>query len=344
MLIFGAGYDAPADDATPQGTATMGRGVMIVDAVTGAMIWQAGPITPGLPSSSYKTVSGMTYAIPSTMSVLDTNSDGKADRIYAPDTGGNIWRINIHDTDKANWTVTKLAQLGGSGANARKFLFPPDVVLAGTTVTTDTLLIGSGDREHPLDTTIQNRYYMIKDDPALNYERLTPILEGTAGSNTGVSGFLLDVSTNLIQAGTTTEQAATKTALAAASGWYITLDAGEKVVGGSATLAGTTFFGTNKPNASSSTSCTGNLGEARIYAVAYTDGSSTTDLDSSGTLTTADRFQVRPGGGLPPTPVPVSVRINGKDYQAVISGTKVINPTAPVIGRRYRTYWHRLID
>lgn len=344
VLIFGLGYDAAANDPLTQGTATMGRGVMMVDAVTGTLIWQAGPVTQVPEIAAYRTVSGMNYAIAAAPAVIDSNGDGYADRIYAADTGANIWRFNINDTVKTNWTVSQLASLGGSGVNARKFLFPPDVILAGTIVTTDTLLIGSGDREHPLDTTIANRYYMIKDDHGLTATPSTVVTEGTAGSNSGVAGKLLDVTSNLIQVGTASEQAAATTSLATAAGWYVRLAAGEKSVSGSATLAGTVFFSTNIPPDYSSDACVSSLGTAYTYALSYTDGSAKSDLDASGTITTADRAQLRAGGGFPPSPVPVSVRIGGKDYQSIISGTKVLNPSAPSIGRRYRTYWQRLID
>jgi len=345
VLIFGAGYDAAANDPATQGTATMGRGVFMVDAVTGGLIWQTGPVTQGTPSSAYKTVSTMTYAMPSSPSVIDSNFDGYADRVYVPDTGANIWRINIHDSDKANWTVYKLASLGGTGADARKFLYPPDVILAGTTVSHDTLLIGSGDREHPFDTTITNRYYMIKDDHTLAPGSAPTIIQqGTVGSDTGVANYLLDVTSNLIQDGTAAQITSATTALNTASGWFITFGAsGEKAVSGSATLAGTVYFSTNAP-AAVVDACTNNLGDARTYALNYLTAAATTDMNASGTLTTADRSQLRAGGGYPPTPVPVSVRIDGTDYQSVISGTKVLQPVAPALGRRYRSYWQRLID
>jgi type IV pilus assembly protein PilY1 len=138
--------------------------------------------------------------------------------------------------------------------------------------------------------------------------------------------------------------AAAKTAMSAASGWYVTLAAGEKVVSGSTTLAGTVIFGTNTPATAATNTCTGNLGEARIYMMSYLDGTSTFDVNRSNTLTVLDRSQVRAGGGYPPTPVPISVKINGKSYQAAISGTKVITPPSPPLNRRYRTYWQRVID
>ena len=185
---------------------------------------------------------------------------------------------------------------------------------------------------------------MIKDDYGLTATRSSPIIEGAAGSTTGVSGQLYDATSNLIQVGTSSQVAAASTAFGNASGWYMTLSAGEKVVGGSTTMAGTAYFGTNTPTATTSNACVGNLGLARIYGVSYLNGSATTDANKTGTLTTADRYFTRAGGGYPPTPVPISVVINGKPYQAVISGTQVMTSPGPALGRRYRTFWQRLID
>ena len=332
VLIFGLGYDAPANDPTIQTTATMGRGVMVLNAADGTLLWQAGP--------SY----GMTFAIPASITAFDSNNDGYIDRLYAVDTGANVWRINVDDPSTANWTVTKLALLGGVGSNARKFLFAPDVVAAAPGSLYDSVLVGSGDREHPFDTTVVNRFYMIKDSHSLNAVATTPIIEGIPGSTVGVAGTLYDTTLNYVQVGTPQQMAAASTALATSSGWYITLGSGEKVVSGATTLAGSVIFGTNTPVATVTNTCTANLGEGRLYILNYLNGAATVSLNQNGTLQTIDRYQVRAGGGYPPTPVPVSVQIGGKIYQAAISGTKVITPPAPPVGRRYRTYWQRLID
>lgn len=329
VLIFGLGYDASANDANPATAATMGRGVMIADATTGAPIWQAGPAPAG--AGFNQTVAGMTYSIAADVTVLDTDGNGLADRIYAADTGGNVWRINIDDANPANWTVSKLASVGGTGANARKFLYPPDVVY---TATYDAVLIGSGDREHPFDTTIQNRYYMFKDDHGLNATKAT-ITEAS----------MYDATANLIQIGTSVQQAAATTALNSSDGWYVTLSSGEKVVGGATTLGGAVFFATNKPVSTlTAGSCASNLGEARLYGLNYQNAASIIDYNISNTLTTEDRYKVRPGGGYPPSPVPVVVEIGGKRYEAVITGTQVETPPSTVLEKRYRTYWHIEMD
>lgn len=326
VLIFGLGYDDTANDPVTQGTASKGRGVMVLDAVTGNVLWQAGP--------NAAVGQGMMYAIPANVAVIDSDRDGYADRVYAADTGANIWRININDASTSKWTVTLLASLGGTGVNARKFLFAPDVVPMTSTNPYDTLLIGSGDREHPFDTSIVNRFYMINDDHAVNAVRSTPITEAN----------LYDATADLIQVGTPTQVAAAKAQLAAANGWYITLGSGEKVVSGSTTLAGTVIFSTNTPQAAVANACTGNLGEARIYQLNYLNGAAAFDINKSGTLTIADRYQVRAGGGYPPTPVPVSVKIGDTIYDVAVSGTQVITPPGPALGRRYRTFWRRGVD
>jgi type IV pilus assembly protein PilY1 len=76
----------------------------------------------------------------------------------------------------------------------------------------------------------------------------------------------------------------------------------------------------------------------------YLTAASTSDLTGGGGLTAADRYQVLTGGGYAPTPVPVSVQIGGNTYQAAVSGTNVFTPSGPTLGRRYRTYWHGIID
>ena len=350
VLIMGMGYDAAANDPNLQTAPTEGRGVMVMDALTGALIWQAGASVSG--ATTNLTVAGMTFDIPADVTPFDSDLDGYADRVYAADTGGNVWRINIGDASPTNWTVDKLASLGGgigSGANARKFLFAPDVVRASANVGYDSVLIGSGDREHPFDTTVSNRFYLIKDTHAINYRPATVITEGTAGSNAGVANQLLDVSSDLVQGGTSTQMAAATTALATASGWYITLGTGTngtgatgaKVVGSATTAGGTVFFGTNSPATPATNACT-NLGEARLYAVSYIDGSAAIDNNKNGILTVSDRSGVRNAGGFPPTPVAGTIaNADGTITTFACFGTTCETPPNTGGGRRYLQYWRR---
>jgi type IV pilus assembly protein PilY1 len=323
VALISAGYDQTANDVIPRGTATMGRGVFMVDAITGTPIFHAsGAVATG---SSTLNVPGMDFAIAADPVVIDTNADGVADRIYLADTAANIWRINI-DTAGSNlpstWAAAKVAALGGSGADERKFMQAPDVVPFDNNY--DAILIGSGDRENPLDVTIQNHFFMVKDAHAVNALPVTPL-----------------VMADLYDATTTYAVPAT------AMGWHFGLRTGEKVVTGATTLNGATFFSTNRPESTLpvGTSCTAGLGEARDYVVNFRTSGPVTDFNVSGTLTVEDRSEVRAGGGLPPSPIGVTVCDGlSKCAEVVLSGSKTSIPPGITLGRRYRSFWNTLTE
>lgn len=343
VLIFGAGYDPAVEDIDPTCVAsstatavvatssggcpggthsrTMGRGIMVVNAVTGAPIWQAGPgpADTTLPSGAiYKVVSGMNYTIAADLSVINRDLDvaGYADRIYAVDTGGNVWRVNIDDADPNNWSVTKIASLGGTGTSPRKFLNAPDVVYGRGY---DAVLVGTGDREHPFDTTVGNRYYMIKDNPGLNATMAAPVGDADLcdASLSTVSVCLAD---------------ATK------KGWFRPLTTGEKVVTTSLTLAGVTYFATNVPQsviqASQPNACSPQLGEARLYALSFDKGQAVFNFDG---VAGKDVYQVHPGGGFLPNPT--GYNVGGKIGVIFGTATPVTNPL--VLGQRTRVFWNK---
>lgn len=356
VLIFGAGYDPAVEDIPPadiisasatsittaSGTVnrTMGRGLFVVNALTGALVWSA-----GAPGSGATVENGaMTCAIPADVTVIKNESGGPTNRAYVGDTCGNVWRFDFSGSNLSTSTVTRLATVGDltTATGRRKFLHAPDVVGQQGY---DAVLIGSGDREHPFDTSIVNRMYMLKDTGGD-----TGPLTGTGGANpTLTEAMLTDVTNNCIQdiagcpAGVTPAIAASQ--LASSNGWYLTLGAGEKVVGNVVSLAGTTYFNTNQPSASASIgTCGGNLGVARQYQVNTVDATATADLNYINGLTTADRSLIQPGGGYLPSPVHVVVTLNGKPVEAVISGIQVSQPTASTLSARLRRYWYREID
>jgi type IV pilus assembly protein PilY1 len=330
VLIMGAGYDANQDNDPTTVPDSMGRGILVLDAFTGALLWQAG-VTPAGATHNLS-VSGMTHSIPSDVTVLDRNGDGYIDRIYIGDTGGNVWRGDIHDANFTNWTVVRLASVGSTDANnRRKFLYPPDVVYGKDgNGRYDAVLIGSGDREHPFEVSVVNRFYMFKDrETGLSSTRSSPITEAD----------LFDATSNTVQVGDAATIGVANASLTGSAGWMLTMATGEKVIGGSVTLAGTTFFNTNQPSSVASATCGSNLGLALQYAVSYEDASATIDSGTAG-LTTADRSIRHEGGGYLPSPVPVVVNLGGRYYQAVISGTEVRMPPQAKLESRYRFYWY----
>ena len=203
---------------------------------------------------------------------------------------------------------------------------------SGIPVPYDAILIGSGDREQPFDTTITNRFYMLKDEHLKTHRYTSPLVHGN----------LFDTTDNLIQQGTTAQQAAAVVSLNNAKGWYIELGEGEKVDGPSTTLSGATFFGTNTPADPDSRVCIGNLGTARTYAVDYLTAGAVIHLDGNlgDPLNLDDRSIVIPGGGFPPAPVALQVDVDGQPQQGVAFGPKIFQPAGQGFGRRYREWWY----
>ena len=343
VLIFGAGY-APEEDAEPPKADTMGRGIFILDAVTGEQLWRAVPADVGVTASSCAnnvcSVAGMNYAIPADITLVDRDFDGLIDRLYAADTGGNIWRVDLQPTgsgERSTWQATLLAALGGGADSTtkRKFFYSPDVVL---TRSYDVVIDVTGDREHPLlshgASAIVNRFYMIKD-------------RNTGNSASGWAAVRDDTSSTANVPPTSLFQVTQDTPYdGTLSGFYVTLgNSGEKGVNAPTTVGGNVYFGTNRPLALNSNTCLANLGEARSYQVNFLKGTtSSTLLD---------------GGGLVPSPVfgIVTVNVGGTDRQLPFligggggkgadgkSGLGAQKPVITLNATRKRTYWFRETD
>ena len=278
VLVFGAGYD-PAQDAQPPGTDTAGRGIYIVNALTGALIWSAN--SSCVTSATCLNVPAMTYAIPSDIAFVDRDLNGKTDKLYFGDLGGNIWRADVSDSSTSNWRVTKLAALGcatgvcASGTTPRKFFFPPSVLTvksSGATGSFDVVSLASGDREHPLKITTAGSSYNVNDRFFMILDKGTAI--GTPVT-AGVTPATLFNASSAAYDGTL-------------NGFYINFVTGEKAVNAPLVVNGKVFFATNRPVDRSQT-CSANLGEAKAYAV---------DPFLGGSIT-----NILPGGGLAPSAV-----------------------------------------
>jgi type IV pilus assembly protein PilY1 len=299
VLVFGAGYD-PAEDSEPPGTDTMGRGIYVVDAATGDLLWSAvntcsGNIPPNTASGVTAvclSVADMTYAIPSDIAFVDRSGpvakpDGRIDKLYVGDVGGNVWRVDLSNTDMTKWTVTKMAAVGcdsgvcASGTAPRKFFFPPSVLSikgAGISGSYDAISIVSGDREHPLKNAAAgsayntvDRFFMLKDT-ATTYTAPTTALNGVPY----VMSSLFKITT------------AQPTYDNSGNGFYYTFAVGEKAVNAPLAVSGYIFFSTNKPKEPDGT-CVPDLGTATAYAINPFSGAAVSN--------------VLEGGGLPPSAV-----------------------------------------
>jgi len=315
VLVFGAGYDPAAEDTDPPAaTNTVGNGIYVVDAQTGGFL-------------KFLTHDDM-GAIAGDVTLLDRDGNGQTDRIYASDSKGNVWRFDVSDANADNWVIHKLAALGGTGGDGRKFLNKVDVVL-GKSGTFDAVLVGSGDREHPFLTTVVDRFYMIKD--TFQGASGGPVCGGGETKVVCTHEHLTDV----------TGYAPDQKLPEGSNGWYLNFATGEKMVSSPVTVFGTVIFGTNRPTDDDNDNTCGNLGEARVYQISFENAGAVSDLNADGVVDANDRSEVLAGGGFPPSAVWSRMNLP-KTTDVVCVGTHCFKPGGSTFDtRRYRTYWYK---
>ncbi len=303
VLVFGAGYDPTAEDASPPATTpTMGNAIYVLDAYTG---------------STLKTFA-TTRSVPADVTLIDSDFDGYIDRAYAVDLGGAVYRIDFETAvtnGPATWTIFKLADLSGGTSNPRKFFFGPDAIV---TKSFTALMVGSGDREKPLVGTTQDHFFQILDRNLAKGAPTptpSPILFG-----------------DLVPSGTASSTAG--------NGCYVTLATGEKVVNAATSIGGFSYFGTNRPAPAdpNSQSCSANLGIAKAYAMPLFCVTPTgTTLTGGGLPPTPVAGIVTIGSGASAIKVPFVIGAPNPKNSA-IEGSRV-NPT--IQAPRNRIYWYQ---
>ncbi|WP_455205071.1 pilus assembly protein [Kaarinaea lacus] len=347
VLIFGGGYDAATQDDVDNTIAvndTEGRAIFMVNASTGAKIWQAGPAGSGNDTGGDPNLvlSAMTNSIPSDVRVLDVNGDGYSDRMYVGDMRGQIWRFDIHNdtnTSAANLvTGGVIAELGGNtAATNRRFYYSPDVSLAKG-ATHLNIAIGSGYRAHPLNTVIHDAFFVIQDrnvyGPALNADG-DPVYTAVTLAN------LYNATANTIGEGNNGQINAARTQLQNSQGLYIYMNenngsfVGEKVLAKSITYSGKVMFTTYKPVAVAQAACSPSQGQASAYLIDISDGTPVADFDvSGGDFTRDDRRINLVRGGIPPEPSLV-FHENGP---VILIGTEK-GPDPDILLQPRKTHW-----
>ena len=221
VLIFGGGYDPAQDDATSQVNDTYGNAIYIVNANTGALLSKINTVEQG----------NMGNGIAADVLTVDINANGITDRLYAADVGGRLIRVDIPDkalaqtTSSSSIRATVIANVGGPGGDGdtgfQRFFNTPEVAYykrGGTQYLA--LLIASGKRPDPVDTSVTDRFYMIKDPNVWAAPVTYPVVI--------TEDDLYNSSANLIQEGSDAQIATATAELSAAQGWYINLASGEK--------------------------------------------------------------------------------------------------------------------
>jgi type IV pilus assembly protein PilY1 len=290
VLLFGGGYnggwageDRIGKDAGG-GNDPVGNAVYVVNAADGRLLWRAVGPGAGAATASGEGLfyaQGLTDSIPSALTVVDSDHNGVDDRAYVGDSGGNVWRIDLTEhrhrrpdtptMDESNWYMTRLAALGGTGDEDRRFFHAPDVVHSRDEAGAyDGVLIVSGNRAAPLELQARNFAYLLKD-------RKTAGAAGPGEPSTGpVVGH-----EDLVDVSAACPAAAPDSCVAAdlAPGWKLELQApGEKGLSAPLVSNGTVLFTTYVPPAAAAPEdampdCTAAPGSSRVYGVTLGSGS-----------------------------------------------------------------------
>jgi len=333
VLMMGLGYDPDVDDGGVA-SRTQGRGVIVIDAETGADIWQVTSATVSSPSGTVLTESAMSFSVPSDLAVVDRDGNGYSDRVYFGDTGGQLWRLDIGSSTLGDWKATRLFKFS-SGATQR-FLNAPDVV-ESPDGSYDMVIIGSGDREKPVDISVQNYMVFYRD-----YDQ--------AGVSTSTGALQLsDLAKADTLSGGTQEFDPDQDIVANSKflkGWYLTFESGEKVVTSALTANETTTFATNVPGINSACS---DLGEARIYKI--------NPFTVAGTAEGDKNYVEVEGGGFLPPPVGFTVIIGvencdgdgnciteDKAISGIMFGFHAEDTQGDPLGVRRKVWWYNERD
>jgi type IV pilus assembly protein PilY1 len=355
VVIVAGGYETLRETALnpisqPAASDVSGASIVMLDLYSGAVIWRAGPDTAADLTLDLRSRPGLTRSIPGQIRVVDMNSDGFADRMYASDAGGRILRFDIYQGREPNGIGANAMVAGGviaqlsaeamaspSDSDARHFSTSPDVSVFYDPLEARRFVaisIGSGYRAHPADTIPIDRFFSIRDPDVFNqlaqaeYDDYPIVTESD----------LVEVSGAL---GTTIQRDR--------RGWMLTLPENQKVLSSSVTFDNDIFFVTFAPETDAAPTCSTPAGRNFLYRVNVVNGDPAADSPDDAIPGSNDRLRVRElrRGGIAPAP-----RFLFPKRQAVdCTGSECAPPPMGCIGvdcfkpgfanRPVRTVWTR---
>jgi type IV pilus assembly protein PilY1 len=340
-----------------------GNAIYVVNALTLDLLWKSTNNASFGRTNNHYPQPGLNYAIPSTVTTLDTNFDGYMDRVYVGDIAGNVWRGDFpacgatllcsdKNHRKKHWTMKKFAALGNAtAAGDTRFFHPPVVVYTYDEFTGspkyDAVVLTSGDRENPLEITDNNRIYMLKDrsihsgvppTKPLLLDDLADVTDCIIGNEITVKG---DCSGSLF------------TSESLKHGWRIDLNTikrdgvkvkGEKGLSTPIVVDGKIFLTTFIPSVSMPESCTLAEGVSNLYLLDLKDGTAANNNDTRyvelaagivGDVIVAGQTIVLPGAAS------VDFLMDVKDaekYKKAADNDEVLSLPAGVAGTQF-IYW-----
>ena len=320
VLAFGAGYDADVLDPVNAPTASSGNAIYMIDD-RGDPVWKV---------DSHNN-SAMQYSIASDLTIIDSDRDGYADRLYVGDVGGQLWRVDFDDISTTP-VVTLLADL--HDGDHQPFFYPPSVALhrnAGDEYLS--VSVGSGNRTNPLLTGMQNNIYMIRD---------TDVDEGppASGFSTIEPGDLFDATNDTISSADPDVADDAQEDLDDARGWRVALDTSEKALSRLITFEGKLLATTFEAETQTDPASCGFDTTGRLYIMDVDNAAPVSDLNASSTNNTTDsnpaaRTSVLDSSGIPSSPVVVFPK--GSGTVQVIVDKESVNMIDQKLSR---VYWH----
>jgi type IV pilus assembly protein PilY1 len=271
VAFFGGGYNTSQNN-------THGKALFAVDLATGTKLWEY------YNDGSSDDRQYMNFSIPANPTAVDLNNDGYVDHVYVGDVGGQVWKFDVSGSTTSSWAGKRFFAASPSQANppAAGEYYPAQAIYGAPSLALDNnrniwVFFGTGDRNHP-NASASNRFYGIKDNTTM-----------TNGSTLTESN-LTDVTTSSAQP---------------AQGWYIRLQgSGEKVLAAPNVFNMSVFFSSFTP--STTVTCTGGGGAAKLYAVQVNSGYAAIDFNTGTALTSSTATTVRSrdiGSGIASMPV-----------------------------------------
>lgn len=318
VAFVGGGYDTAQNNNT-------GKAFFVIDLATGAKLWEY------YNDGSLDDRQYMNFSLAASPTAADLNNDGFIDRVYIGDIGGQLWKFDVSAPATlsgslvTNWTGKRLFAAAPSQANpppAGEY-YPSQAIYGPPTLTFDAtgnlwLFLGTGDRNHPNNTST-NRFYGIKDNITM-----------TNGSTLTESS-LVDVTS-----GTGT----------IAQGWFLRLRRDEKVLAAADVFNKIVFFSTFTP--SSTLACGSGGGNAKLYAVNMLTGDAAIDLATGQTLSPGESaltWARGVGTGIPSRPIIIINQSGNRGNPSVITGTtnrQISSSPLPPVSLRRLVGWREV--
>ena len=331
VLFFTGGYDTNQDSNTVRVDDTIGNAIYMVDASNGDLLWWSSNLNADL------NIETMTNSMPASISAVDITGDGFINYLFAADTGGRVFRIDIKqdNTGKSNFAQGgEIASLAGDDAtNNRRFYNKPNVALVKDKQYGDylTIAIGSGYRAHPILTkNVKNRFYMIKDyNPYAAPTTYTSVSEApldkiSLATSENADPLKLYNASALMTDGDIALTSEMQVLMNNGAGWYVEMkNEGEKVLAQSTTFSGAIIFTSFAPSTvASSSSCGADTGTSRTYAISQKLAMAVIDLDGDGDTDNDDASKILAHSGIAPRPVVIYRPGGGK---TIAIGTETID-------------------